>query len=291
MNDYPFKIGRTRSCFFTKTQKNKLESAFEILRMVMKHQRFEEEILRFQWTNSANKRFHRFYHASCLSNRQVLNRIRDYKSYFEELGINEQVVVLPFSNRKEIQNYNPVSNPIIWIPLNCINADWYTPIHITSAILHELALLLGLDSSLGQMSNAKYDAHKVPNFLGNLIVDIAKKWKYDIADISDSFDHINNINQYNYFPASIVVGANRSIPMEHHQTGFDNLISTLLIEQEALFALQDDLTPSETTRLICIEEVINNLNNLKAKLIDSSLDGSEFEFKSFSLSPKRGKSN
>ena len=152
MKSNPIKIGRTRSCFFTKIQKNKLETGVQIFLKALKQTAFEEEVLQFNWTNQQNKRFHRFYHANGLSNRQILDRLQKYPSYLEELGMSSQIVLLPFNNRKDIQAYKAVDRPIIWISVNCIHNDWYTPVHIASTICHELCLLLDFDSSIHQIS-------------------------------------------------------------------------------------------------------------------------------------------
>ncbi len=271
------KIGRTVSCFFTKTQKSKLEAGIDILKEVLGSKQFVEQILQFEWSNQQQRRFHRFYHASGLSNRQVLDRIKDHQGYFNELGYNEQLVIMPFNSRREIQSYKSVNNPIIWISMNCIQNNWYTPIHIASAIGHELAVLLGLDSSIHQVSRPEYQMYKVPDSIGQMIMKIAAQWRAKISDIESAFLQIDE-NEYNYFPASTVVGSVNAKVSQHSQTNFDNLISSLLIEQEALFALQEDLTVSETARLICIEEVLLKLKDLKNQLVECSLDGSELDF-------------
>ncbi len=288
MINYPIRIGRTRNCFFTKTQKNKLEAGIEILLRVINHKHFSDQILQFDWINDENRRFFRFYHANNLSNKQVLHRLHHPKEYFEDLGQNDQLVILPFNSRKEIANYQSVSNPIIWLSLNCINNNWYTPVHIASAVGHELSVLLGLDSSSEKMPRAKYTNYKVPNFVGSLVMQTANLWQNSVTDIRDAFDQIDP-DQYNYFPASTVVGSSINTSIQSHQNNFDSLISSLLIEQEMLFALQDDLTPTETARLICLEEVLLNLNKLKNKLADSSLDGSELDlqFADNKLGPRR----
>lgn len=283
LND--LKIGRTRSCFFTRMQKDKLEAGIQIFLKVLKNSDFRESVLQFQWTNKQKKRFHRFYHASGLSNRQIIDRIQNYDSYFENLGIPSQLVILPFNTRKEIQNYSSMNNPIIWISLNCINNDWYTPVHVASAICHELAVLLDLDSALEQISNPEYRIYSAPNYLGKLIMKTAELWKDSITDIGDAFSRIEK-NQYNYFPASTVLGNIYSKSASHSQTNFDSLISTLVSEQEALFELQEKLTVSETARLICIEEVLLKLNSLKKKLTDCSLDGSELDYQVNNAPPK-----
>lgn len=271
------KIGRTRSCFFTRMQKDKLEAGIQIFLKSIKHKHFRESVLQFQWTNQQNKRFHRFYHASGLSNRQVIDRIQNHSTYFEKLGIPSQLVILPFNTRKEIQNYSSINNPIVWISMNCINNEWYTPVHIASAICHELAVLLDLDSAMEQMSKPEYLTYSAPNYLGVLVMQTAELWKDSITDVEESFNLIDR-NQYNFFPASKVLGNIYSKSMTHSQANFDCLISSLLTEQETLFELQEKLTVSETARLVCIEEVLLKLNSLKKKLTDSSLDGSEFDY-------------
>jgi len=290
MSNLSVRIGRSRPCFFTKTQKNKLEAGIELFKRALDHKSFADNLLKFNWINSDKKRFHRFYHASGLSNNQVLNRLQNYQAYFEELGISEQLVLLPYNSRKEIKSYNLVNSPIIWISLSCLNNNWFTPVHVASAIGHELAILLGLDNSVGKFSRLEYVDYKVPNFVGHLILKTAALWKHSISDIRESFDQID-ISQYNYFPTSSILdlAENKAIP--HYQTSFDELISSLLIEQEALFALQDKLTSSETTRLICLEEVLLNLNKLKSKLTNCSLDGSEFDFQfqNSNVGPREGK--
>ncbi len=277
------KIGRTRSSFFTKMQKDKLEAGIQIFHKALQHKHFIESVLQFQWTNKQNKRFHRFYHASGLSNRQIIDRLQEYDKYFDNLGIPSQLVVLPFNTRKEIQNYSSMNNPIIWISLNCINNDWYTPVHVASAICHELAVLLDLDSTLEHLSNPEYKAFSAPSYLGRLTMQTAKLWKDSITDVGDAFSCIDR-NQYNYFAASTVLGNIYSKSVSHSQANFDSLINTLLSEQEGLIELQEKLTVSETTRLVCIEEVLLKLNSLKDKLRDCSLDGSELDYQTISTS-------
>ena len=278
---YPIKIGRTRTCFFTKSQKNKLEAGIQIFLKAVGNQRFKENVLQFEWVSQYNKRFHRFYHAGGLSNRQVLERFENYKEYFEELGVESQLVVMPFNSRQEIENYNSLSFPMIWLSLNCINNDWYTPVHVASAICHELAVSLGLDSSIHQISNTEYNKFKAPEYLGKLVMQISETWKDSITDIGNSFKIIDK-NQFNYFPASKVLNNIYPKSIQHSQTNFESLITSLLIEQETLISLQDNLTVSETTRLVCIEEVLLKLNTLKSKLAECSLDGSELDFKALS---------
>lgn len=273
---YP-KIGRTRSCFFTRMQKDKLEAGVQIFHKALKSKHFRECMLQFQWTNKQNKRFHRFYHASGLSNRQIIDRVQTYDAYFDKLGIPPQLVILPFNSRKEIQNYSSMNNPIIWISLNCINNEWYTPVHVASAICHELAILLDLDSALDHISNPEYKAFSAPNYMGNLVMETAELWKDSITDVGVAFTRIDK-NQYNYFPASTVLGNIYSKSVSHSQANFDSLINALVSEQETLFQLQDNLTVSETARLVCIEEVLLKLNALKKKLRDCSLDGSELDY-------------
>ena len=275
---HPIKIGRTRTCFFTKTQKNKLEAGIQIFLKTVATQRFKENILQFEWVSQQNKRFHRFYHAGGLSNRQVLERFENYGLYFEELGIASQLVVLPYNNRQEIESYSSVSFPMIWLSLNCINNDWYTPVHVASAICHELAVSLGLDNSIHRITKPEYSKFKVPEYLGSLVMKISELWKDSITDIGNSFEIIDK-NQFNYFPASKVLDNIYPKSIQHSQTNFESLITSLLIEQETLISLQDNLTVSETTRLVCIEEVLLKLNALKDKLAECSLDGSELDFK------------
>jgi len=277
MNSYPIKIGRTRASFFTKIQKNKIEAGIQIFLEALKHKHFAENVLSFQWVNNENKRFHRFYHANGLSNRQVFDRIQKYPGYFEDLGSPSQLVILPFSSRKDIQSYKSVNNPIIWISLNCIHHDWYTPIHIASVICHELAVLLDLDNSLYQFSNKEYKRFTVPAYLGKLVMQTAFLWKDSVTDIDIAFQEID-ASQYNYFPASTTIGSVYTRSNPHTQGNFETLISSLLSEQEKLIVLQDKLTTSEAARLICIEEVLLKLHTLKTKLADSSLDGSEYDF-------------
>jgi len=234
MGNFSIKIGRSRPCFFTKTQKNKLESGIEIFSRVIKHTSFADNLLKFSWVNSDKKRFYRFYHASGLSNSQVLDRIQNYQTYFEELGFNDQLVILPFNSRKEIKSYDAVSSPIIWISLNCLNNNWYTPLHIASAIGHELAVLLGLDNSIGKFSRVEYDEYKVPTFIGGLILKTAGQWKHSISDIREAFDQIVD-SQYNYFPASSIIALSEHKSITHHQTNFDEVQSmTSILEIQKL---------------------------------------------------------
>ena len=163
--------------------------------------------------------------------------------------------------------------------MNCINNEWYTPVHVASAICHELTVLLDLDSSVDQVVKPEYKAYSAPTYLGWLVMKTAELWKESITDVGDSFTLIDK-NQYNYFPASKVIGNIYYKSASHTQANFNSLISSLLIEQEALFDLQEKLTASETTRLVCIEEVLLKLNTLKAKLTESSLDGSELDYNS-----------
>ena len=277
------KIGRTRSCFFTKMQKDKIEAGVQIFLKVLNHKSFRENVLQFQWTNKQNKRFHRFYHANGLSNRQIIDRIQNYASYFDTLGIPSQLVILPYNSRKEILNYNSMNNPIIWVSLNCINNEWYTPIHVASAICHELANLLDLDSALEHNVNPEYRTFSAPNYLGWLVMRTVELWKNSITDVGDAFELIDE-SQYNYFPASTVMGNIYTKTVSHSQANFDSLINTLLSEQEALIELQDTLTVSETARLVCIEEVLLKLNSLKKQLSDCSLDGSELDYQSVKAS-------
>ncbi len=273
------KIGRTRSSFFTRIQKDKLEAGIQIFHKVLNSKNFRENILQFHWTNKQNKRFHRFYHANGLSNRQIVDRIQNYLDYFNTLGIPSQLVILPYNSRKEILSYNSINKPIVWVSLNCINNEWYTPIHIASAICHELAILLDLDSAVEQTVNPEYRTYSAPNYLGWLTMQTAKLWKDNITDIGDAFRIIDE-KQYNYFPTSTIMGNIYAKTISHSQANFDSLISTLLSEQETLFELQDTLTVSETTRLICIEEVLLKLTSLKNQLADCSLDGSELDYQS-----------
>jgi len=272
----PIKIGRTRSCFFTKTQKNKIDTGIQIFLSSLKHKYFEQEILQFNWKNHQNKRFNRFYHASGLSNRQVLERMQNFQVHLEEIGFNPQLVVLPYSSQNEIKQYRSINNPIIWVSLNCIHNDWYTSIHIASAICHDLAFQMGLDGYGSQMSKLEYKAYSAPEFMGQLILKTASHWKDSISEVAQAIELIDAL-QYNYFPASTIIGGIYPKTIQHNQINFEKLISSLLIEQETLFSLQDKLTISETKRLVCIEEVLLKLNKLRKELIDCSLDGSDLD--------------
>ena len=273
----PIKIGRTRSFFFTKVHKNKIETGIQIFLAALKHNFFEEEILKFQWKNNQNKRFNRFYHAGGLSNRQVLAQIQSYQNLLEEMGSNSKLTILPFSSRKDIVTYQPTNMPVIWISLNCINNDWYTPIHIASAICHDLAIIVGLGGFGNQMSKPEYKMYTAPVVLGHSILNTAMQWNDSITEVQNALSLIN-VQQYNYFPASEIIGDLYPINMQHNQVNFDKLISSLLLEQESLFALQDKLTLKETKRLVCIEEVLIKLNNLRNDLVECSLDGSDLDF-------------
>ena len=277
MDNFSIRIGRSRSCFFTKTQKKKIESGIEIFMRALSHKSFEDNLLRFSWVDTNNKRFYRFHHASGLSNNQVLNRIRNYHNYFKDLGINEELVLLPFRTMKEVKTYTFTNSPLIWISPSCLNNNWFTCIHVASAIMHELTILLGLDNSIEKFSRPEYEIFKVPKFVGQTVLSVAAEWKHSVSDIREAFDQIDT-SQYNYFPTSSIIRSTDNDALPNYQTSYDALISSLLMEQETLFALQDNLTASETARLICLEEVLLNLDKQKSKLKESSLDGSEYSF-------------
>ncbi len=269
-----FKIGRLRDIYFTREQKSKVQAGIDLFNKLSKSPQFMDLALRFNWTNKEGRKFHRFLYSNGLSNHQVLDKLQNASNIFEEMGMNPVIAILPCDSRKDIANFKLNSNPIIWLSTSCLSNVWFTPIHIASALCHELMTILGFRGRMDFKLQDDFDKC-VPYAFGKMIMLASKKWENKITDIRKSFEILDQ-EGFNYFPASIVFDVhNTEEKVNSYHLAVDNMLHKIEREEEDLNALEGEFSLAETNRLACLKKIKSQLIEIQHSIVETSLDGSE----------------
>ena len=274
MVNVKFKVGCTRTSYFTKNQIAKVEAGIAIFEKVVNSPSFKERIINFSWTTPSGTTYNRFLLCNGMSNTQIWDNLVSGCDWATTPTTTPTTVnVVPCGSYSEMTWVVNAPVPTVCINTNVINNTWFTPVHIACCLMHEYCVNLGFSCHVN--GRLVEDWHcTVPAACADICCDIAREMSMSDTEISNYFRWIDTAN-FDYFPCTTcfyVDGYETTTILAN--TRIDEIINSMCTEIECLERTSNP-TPNETTRLNTVTEVVNTLRELKTRLYTTSLDGCE----------------
>ena len=287
MKHTKFTIGKTRHCTFTRAQLAKVSAGLDLFLQTVQQKDFRNRIEQFSWQGKNGRTYNRFLLSNHLSDTEVWERIENGAVFFNMGAVAASTIaILPCETRRDMEGYTNFSRPTIWLNKGYLNQDWYTAVHVASAIAHDLCDNLGFHTMMNDQV-VENVACTVPYFCGKLVLEICKKWQYEVTDIRQSFDYIEE-SKYDYFPCSVVFRSHKAdTATQTSNQKIASLIDQMTTEMDSIKKAGKVLNPAEYTRYSTLSKTIEALQNLQETLAHTSLDGSDSL--GFGMLPSRGK--
>ncbi len=272
-----FNVGSVRTRPFTVNQMKKIEEGIAIFNQIVNSSTFRKRVTNYSWRTDNGTTYNRFHMSNGMSNDQVWDCI--------EQGFNRPVPATKKNNTSWVMNIMPCFsvndimwnrgwvNPTVWMDVNCMDQEWYTPVHVACCLVHECCVNMGFCADYNGQ-RVEYWRHTVPyacaTICCDIICDMAKSnttWKAWCSHIDSA--------QFDYCPCSYTYAAQGTTSWCMSPCArIDEVITWLNTEVQWIEDCNKPTT-DEVNRMTTLTNTINSLREMKSKLFVTSLDGCE----------------
>ncbi len=296
MKNIKFQFGSTPTCTMTQKQMEKVKSAITILEKVVASPSFKKNVNDFNWSSRNKTTYNRFHLSNGMSNAQVWDCITNATNWFNPTmktkTTNTVINIVPCTTRNEVVSRANGTNTMASTPITagttinpmapvfniCLDANWMnspmcTPVHIASCIMHEYCVCLGFGCQMNGQLVPNFDC-TVPYACGTIVREVCQEMSKKNKMIAGCFEVINESN-YNYSPCTTTFCC-ASVNTQCVTTcnTIDTAITGMMTELDCIENVSKN-TKAETTRMETLTNCIKMLQEVKANLVNTSLDACE----------------
>ncbi len=281
MKNVTFNITASRFRNFTAAQETKVKEGLALFQKAVEDARFKEKVCNFVWTSESGNAFNRFLMSKGMSNMQVFETICNTTgkmmndTMMMATGDSTMVCnIVPCCNKNEYV-YCCTNTPMttVCINTNMLNQDWYTPVHVAACIMHEWCVCKGFCCTTNGTLVSDYP-NTVPYACGKTMMQVIKEVCAKDPQVSMYVSQINETN-FDCCPCSTSWATDTTVTeCVNVCEQVDQVVSALEMEMDMINCISNK-SKDEVNRMTVLTNCITTMKDVKNRLTNTSLDGTE----------------
>jgi len=273
MSNVTFTVGTNRNCRFTSAQLTKVNQAIEIFQKVWNSKNFKSAVCDHSWSAENGTTYNRFHMSNGMSNDQVWSCIWNACNEPNATSTNNNTItVMPCASWSDYNWCVNNGTPSVCVNVNYVNCDWYTPVHIASAMMYDFCVNCCGFNGTTIANMAQCWNNTVPAACCTIVRDCAVEV---CSDLVGSWPTVTNTAVWNCFPCAGTWTVN---------TYGTNWVNSSVKVNEAICAMQYEIdclnsvsnkSSEEMNRYTMLVNAVETMNAMCNNMCTTSLDGCE----------------